>query len=252
MILGFGCNVPAIRACRIMETKRERLLATFAITFAPCTARTIVILGFVAAFLGPLWALSLYAVDILLIFVLGRIALKVVPGQSTGLIMEMHSFKVPSLSVVTKQTWARTKEIIYIVFPLYIGGSALIQVLYAVGVLQGISNVISPLTVVWLGLPPIAGILLVLGFVRKELTLLAAVAITVATFGSTNLSLLFPHPAQLVTIALVNLIYIPCLSTVAVIAKDYGWKTAAVMTAANFAVAMLVGGIAIRLLSLFL
>jgi ferrous iron transport protein B len=251
MILGYGCNVPAIRACRIMETKRERLLATFAITFAPCAARTIVILGFVAAFLGPVWALSLYAVDILLIFVLGGIALRVVPGQSTGLIMEMHSFKVPSLSVVTRQTWARTKEIVYIVFPLYIGGSALIQVLYAVGVLQNISNVISPLTVVWLGLPAIAGVLLILGFVRKELTLLAAVAISFATFGSANISLLFT-PAQLVTIALVNLIYIPCLSTVAIIAKDFGWKTAAIITAANFAVAMLVGGIAIRLLSLFL
>jgi ferrous iron transport protein B len=58
MILGYGCNVPAIRACRIMETKRERLLATFAITFAPCAARTIVILGLVAVFLGPWWALS--------------------------------------------------------------------------------------------------------------------------------------------------------------------------------------------------
>ena len=251
MILGYGCNVPAIRACRIMETKRERLLATFAITFAPCAARTIVILGFVAAFLGPLWALSLYAVDVVLIFVLGRIALKVVPGESTGLIMEMHSFKVPSLSVVTRQTWARTKELIYIVFPLYIGGSVLIQVLYLVGILQGVSDVISPLTVVWLGLPAIAGVLLIMGFIRKELTLLAAVAISIATFGSANISLLFT-PAQLVTIALVNLIYIPCLSTVAIIAKDFGWKTAAVMTAANFAVAMLVGGIAIRLLSLFL
>jgi ferrous iron transport protein B len=246
MILGYGCNVPAIRACRIMETKRERLLATFAITFAPCAARTIVILGFVAAFLGPLWALSLYGVDILLIFVLGKIALKVVPGESTGLIMEMHSFKVPSLSVVTKQTWARTKELIYIVFPLYIGGSALIQILYAVGVLQGISNVMSPLTVGWLGLPAIAGILLIFGFIRKELTLLAAVAI----FG-TNLALAF-SPAALITIALVNLIYIPCLATVTVIAKDFGWKTAAVMTAANFGVAMLVGGIAIRVLSLFM
>ena len=61
LILGFGCNVPAIQACRIMETKRERLLATFAITFAPCAARTIVILGLVAVFLGPWWALSLYA-----------------------------------------------------------------------------------------------------------------------------------------------------------------------------------------------
>jgi ferrous iron transport protein B len=251
MILGYGCNVPAIRACRIMETKRERLLATFAITFAPCAARTIVILGFVAAFLGPLWALSLYAVDVVLIFVLGKIALKVVPGESTGLIMEMHSFKVPSLSVVTRQTWARTKELIYMVFPLYIGGSVLIQFLYLVGILQGVSNVMSPLTVVWLELPAIAGVLLIMGFVRKELTLLVAVAISRATLGSANISLLFT-PVQLVTIALVSLIYIPCLSTVAIIAKDFGWKTAAVITAANFAVAMLVGGIAIRLLSLFL
>jgi len=246
MILGYGCNVPAIRACRIMETKREQLLATFAITFAPCAARTIVILGFVAAFLGPLWALSLYAVDVGLIFVLGRIALKVVPGQSTGLIMEMHSFKVPSLSVVAKQTWARTKSLIYIVFPLYIVGSALIQVLYAAGALQGLSNVMSPLTVLWLGLPAIAGILLILGFVRKELTLLAAVAI----FGTTNLALFFT-PAQLITIALVNLIYIPCLSTVAILTKDYGWKTAAVITVANFVTAILVGGLAYRLLTLF-
>jgi ferrous iron transport protein B len=251
LILGYGCNVPAIRACRIMETKRERLLATFAITFAPCTARTIVVLGLVAAYLGPVWALSLYAVDIALIFVLGRIALKVVPGQSTGLIMEMHSFKVPSLSVVTKQTWARTKELIYIVFPLYIGGSALIQVLYATGFLQGFSDLISPFTVVWLGLPAIAGILLVFGFVRKELTLLAAVALSLSVVGSANLSLLFT-PVQLVTIALINLLYIPCLSTVAVLVKDYGWKTTFVITLANVATALLVGGLAYRILSLFL
>ena len=59
LILGFGCNVPAIRACRIMETKRERLLAAFAITFATCAARTILILGLVAAFVGAGWALAL-------------------------------------------------------------------------------------------------------------------------------------------------------------------------------------------------
>ena len=247
MILGYGCNVPAIRACRIMETKRERLLATFAITFAPCAARTIVILGLVAVFLGPWWALSLYAVDIALIFILGRIALRVVPGQSTGLIMEMSSFKVPSLSVVARQTWARTKSLIYIVVPLYIAGSAVVQALYAVGVLQQVSNVMSPITVFWLGLPAIAGILLILGFVRKEMVLLAAVAI----FSTTNLALFF-SPVQLVTLALVNMIYIPCLSTVAVLAKDYGWKTTAVITLANFGVAILVGGIAFRLLSLVL
>ena len=240
LILGFGCNVPAIQACRIMETKRERLLATFAITFAPCSARTIVILGLVAVFLGPWWALSLYAIDIALIFILGKIALKVIPGQSTGLIMEMSSFKVPSIKVVARQTWARTKSLIYIVFPLYIAGSAVVQVLYAVGVLQQVSNFMSPVTVFWLGLPAIAGVLLILGFIRKEMVVLAAVAI----FSTTNLALYFTH-VQLYVLALVNMIYIPCLSTVAIIAKDYGWKTAIIISIANFAVALLVGGIAL-------
>ena len=247
LILGYGCNVPAIRACRIMETKRERLLAAFAITFAPCAARTILILGLVAAFVGAGWALALYAIDIALIFVLGRIALKIVPGQSTGLIMEMHSFKIPSLSVVSKQTWARTKSLIYIVFPTYIVGSAFVQILYAVGVLKPMSDFLSPLTVAWLGLPAITGILLILGVVRKEFILLASVAV----FGSTNLAL-FLTPVQLITLALIGILYIPCLSTIAVLAKEFGWRTAATISAANFVTALIVGGVAFRLLSLVL
>jgi ferrous iron transport protein B len=247
LILGYGCSVPAIRACRILETRRERLLAAFAITFAPCTARTILILGLVATFVGAGWALALYAVDIAIIFVLGRIALKAVPGQSTGLIMEMHSFKIPSLSVVSKQTWARTKSLIYIVFPTYIAGSALVQILYAAGVLKPMSDALSPLTVAWLGLPAITGILLILGVVRKEFILLASVAV----FGSTNLAL-FLTPAQLVTLALIGILYVPCLSTIAVLIKDFGWRTAAVISAANFVTALIVGGVAFRLLSLVL
>jgi ferrous iron transport protein B len=247
MILGFGCNVPAIRACRIMETRRERLLAAFAITFAPCAARTIVILGLVAAFIGPGWALALYAIDIAVIFALGRVALKVVPGKSTGLIMEMHSFKVPSLSVVRKQTWVRTKSIIFMVFPIYIIGSALVQVLFATGTLGYLSNAISPLTVGWLGLPAIAGILLILGVVRKEMILLAAVAL----YSSTNLAL-FLTPVQLIMLALTGMLFMPCLSTIAVLAKDFGWKSAAAISIANFASAIIVGGIAFRLLSLVL
>lgn len=247
LILGYGCNVPAIRACRIMETKRERLLAAFAITFAPCAARTILILGLVAAFVGSAWALALYAIDIAIIFALGRIALKVVPGQSTGLIMEMHSFKIPSLSVVEKQTWARTKSLIYLVFPTYIAGSALVQILYAVGVLRPLSDALSPLTVAWLGLPAIAGILLILGVVRKEFILLASVAV----FGSTNLAL-FLTPVQLITLALIGMLYLPCLSTIAVLTKEFGWKTAATISIANFATAMIAGGVVSRLLSFVL
>lgn len=248
LILGYGCSVPAIHSCKIMETRRERLLAAFAITFAPCAARTIVILGLVGAFLGPLWALSLYAVNLAIIFVVGRIAMKAVPGKSTGLIMEMHTFKVPSLSVITRQTWARTKSIIYMVFPIYIAGSAVVQALYALNVLTPISDALSPLTVMWLGLPAVTGILLILGVVRKEFILLGAVAI----IGSTNLTLLFPDPAQLVTLALVAILYIPCLSTMAILGREFGWKAAAIISIANIFSAILVGGLAFRLLSLFI
>ena len=247
LILGYGCSVPAIHSCKIMESRRERLLAAFAITFAPCAARTLVILGLVGVFLGPIWALSLYAIDLILILLLGRIAMKVVPGKTTGLIMEMHSFKVPSFSVVSKQTWTRTKSIIFMVFPIYIIGSAVVQALYALDLLTPISNAMSPLTVTWLGLPAVTGILLILGIVRKEFILLGAVAI----FGTTNLLGPF-NPVQLITLALVAMLYIPCLSTIIVLIKEFGWKAATTISVANVISAIIIGGLAYRLLKLVL
>jgi ferrous iron transport protein B len=245
IILGYGCNVPAIQACKIMETRRERLLAAFAITFAPCSARTIILFGMVGLFVGIQWALLLYVVDIVIIFALGRVAMKAVPGKSTGLIMEMSSFKMPALNVVLKQTWTRTKSIIYVVFPIYIVFSALIQALYALNVLTPISNALAPLTVGWLGLPVSAGVLLILGTVRKEFILVGAVAI----LGTTNLLVGFT-PAQLVVMALVAMLYIPCVATVAILGKEFGWKATAVITASNIGAALLIGGLAFRLLTL--
>lgn len=243
-ILGYGCNVPAIYSSRIMETRRERLLAAFVITLAPCSARAVVILGLVAVFVGVQWALALYLIDILLIFALGRMAFKVVPGKSTGLIMEMHSFKVPSFSVVAKQTWTRTKSLIYVVFPIYVLGSAFVQVLYAVGLLQPVSYFMSPITVWWLGLPAVTGILLVFGIVRKELTILMLAAI----YGTTNF-VLFMTPVQMITLALVTMLYIPCLATIAVLAKEFSWKAAGAMTLAEISFAIFAGGVTARLLN---
>ncbi len=250
IILGYGCSVPAIHSCKIMETRRERLLAAFAITFAPCSARTIILFGMVGLFVGIEWALLLYVVDIAIIFLLGRIAVKAVPGKSTGLIMEMSSFKMPSLKVVVKQTWTRTKSIIYIVFPIYIVGSALIQTLYVYNVLTPISDFMAPLTVGLLGLPAAAGVLLLLGIVRKELILVGATAI----LGTTNLMV---QPGgftavQLVVMALVAMLYIPCVSTIAILGKEFGWKATSVITLANIGSAMLIGGLAFRILSLFM
>lgn len=245
MILGYGCNVPAIYSCRVMGTRREKLLAAFAITFIPCTARTIIILGLVAAFVSIKWALALYALDLVIIFALGRVALKVVPGKSTGLIMEMHQFRVPSLSVVAKQTWSRTRLLIFMVFPIYIIGGVVVQGLYALGWLGPINNALSPVTVTWLGLPLITGILLVFGLIRKEMIVLALVPL----LGTENF-ILFLSQTQLVLLAFISMLYIPCVATISALVKEFGWKPAAAISMANLVSAILLGGIAARLLTL--
>ena len=245
LILGYGCNVPAIYSYRIMETPKQKTLAAFLVTLVPCTARTVVILGLVAAFVNIWWALALYAFDILLIIVVGRIAFKAVPGESVGLIMEMADYHVPSVSVVLKQTWTRTKSLIWIVFPAYIIGSAIIQAFYAAGLLNPVNNLLSPITVLWLGLPAVIGITLIFGIVRKELTILTLAVI----FHTTNFASIMT-PLQLIVLALVSMLYIPCISVILVLASEFGWRKALGISVSEIVMAIAIGGVAFRVLSL--
>jgi ferrous iron transport protein B len=247
LVLGYGCSVPAVYSCRIMETQKQKTLLAYLVTLIPCTARTVVILGLVAAFVNMWWALAIYAFDILLIIVAGRIAFKVLPGESVGLVMEMADYHVPSLKVILKQTWARTKSLIVIVFPAYIVGSAAVQALYALGILTPINNALMPITVWWLGLPAVAGILLIFGIVRKEMTILTLAVI----FQTTNFSSIMT-PVQLIILALVSTIYIPCLASILTLASEFGWRKATALTITEIGTAVLIGGIAFRLLSLFM
>jgi len=177
-----------------------------------------------------------------LIIAVGRVAFKAIPGESVGLIMEMPSYHIPSLSVVPKQTWARTKSLLWMVFPVYVIGSAALQALYSFGVLNPLNDALSYVTVAWLGLPAITGILLVFGVVRKELTILMlAVLFQTTDFASVM------DPLQLMVLALVSMIYIPCLATILVLAKEFGWGKALIITVAEIMMAILIGGTAFRL-----
>lgn len=245
LILGYGCNVPACLGCRIMETERERLIAIFTTTLIPCAARTVIILGLVGTYVGFEWAVALYIIDLAIVFLLGRVAFKILPGEPMGLIMEMHPYRVPSLSVVAKQTWFRVKDFIYMAFPLIILGSLVIKLLEIIGLLEPIAAIMNPITTGWLGLPPITGILLIFGVLRKELTLIMLAALT----GTTNFSLVLT-PVQMIVFALVTMLYIPCIATIAVLVKEIGWKKALYITLFEIFFAIFIGGIALRILTL--
>lgn len=246
LMLGYGCNVPACLGCRIMDRHRDRLLAAFVSTLIPCAARTVIILGLVGTFVGMKWALLLYIIDLAIIFALGRIAFRILPGEPVGLIMEMPIYKMPSLGTVLKQTWFRVKDFIYLAFPLIVIGSLALKVLEVSGLLDPVETFLSPITVGWLGLPSIAGVVLIFGILRKELTLVMLASF----FGTTNFAA-FLTPIQMIVFALVTMLYIPCLATISALAKEFGKKTAFYMAISEIIFAIFIGGIALRLLLLF-
>jgi ferrous iron transport protein B len=244
MMLGFGCNVPACLGCRIMETDRERLLAAFCTTLVPCAARTVIILGLVGTFLGIQWALALYLLDIGVIFLLGRLAFKALPGEPTALIMEMSDYKLPHMKTVVKETGFRVWEFIKIAFPIIIAGSFIIKVIEIVGLLGPIADLMSPVMVLWLGLPAVTGIALIFGVLRKELTLIMLATL----LGTTNFALVLT-PVQMIVFTIVVMFYIPCVATIAALIKEFRWKKALYITAFEIFFATLIGGIALRILT---
>lgn len=247
LVLGFGCTVPACLSCRIIESPKQKLLAAFLVTLIPCSARTIVILGVVAAFVNIWWALALYLIDFILIVILGRLAFRLIPGESVGMIMEMPEYHIPHPPIVIGQTWQRTRSLIGIVLPSYIIGSIVITAAYAMGLLEPVNSLLSPITVVLLGLPAVTGVVFIFGIIRKEMTILALAAI----FGTTVFSTVF-SPVQLIVFALVTMLYIPCISTIVALAKEFSWRQALAITALEAGLAITIGAITFRLLSLFM
>ncbi|MEM1566568.1 MAG: ferrous iron transport protein B [Candidatus Bathyarchaeia archaeon] len=242
LVLGYGCSVPACIGCRIMETERERLIAAFVVTLVPCAARTVVILGLVGRYVGLHAALALYIFDLALVFVLGRIAFKVLPGEPVGLIMEMPPYKRPLVKNVLAKTWSRTKDFVCVAFPIIVAGSLTITILDATGFIGYIVAGARPIISGWLGLPKVAGVPLIFGVLRKELALiLLSELVPLETLSA----------AQMIVFALVTMLYIPCIATIAALLREFGLKKAAVITIVNVTFALFFGGLVYRLLLLF-
>ena len=243
VMLGFGCNVPAVLGARIMETEREQLICAFVASLVPCAARSIVIMGLVATYVGFRWALLLYLIDFLLIFVLGRLAYKVAPDEPVGLIMEMPGFRLPSAKTSLQRTWFRLKLFVYEAFPVMIAGNFVIQVAAILGLLGVVEGLMSPVTVWWLGLPSVAGVVLIFGVLRKELTLILLGSL----MGTTNFATVLT-PVQMFVFAFVVMVYVPCISTIAALVKEFGIRTALIISGVEIGVAVVLGGIILRVL----
>lgn len=243
IVAGAGCNVPAIIGTRVLTTMRERILAGTLIVLVPCSARTAVIMGAVAFYAGWQWALALYGIVFAVWILVGLGLNKVMPGKSTGLVMEMFSFRRPHLKTIVKKTWYRFKAFVFMAVPIILIGSVVMGALYETGYLWELSRPLSPVVEGWMGLPAVTGLALLVAVLRKELALQLLITLAIVIYGSgAEDLLLFMDRRQLFVYALVTAIYIPCVATIAVLARELGWRRSLSIMAFTTTLAVLVGG----------
>ncbi len=226
LILGYGCNVPAVMATRILESDRDRFITAVISTMIPCAARTTIIFGLVAFFISPNAALFIYLLNLAVVAIAGLILSRLLPEATPGMIMEIPPYQVPSLKVVLSKTWLRLREFIFLAWPLLIAGSMALSLIEFSGLDASINLILSPITLM-LGLPIEVGTTLIFGVLRKELTMLMLIQVL-----GTSQILNVLSKTQIMTFTVFVVFYIPCLATFAMLTKEIGYKRS--LAAASF------------------
>ncbi len=236
LVLGYGCNVPSILATRTLETRRERVIASFLSTMIPCSARTAVIVGFLGSYYGIKAALAVYLIDLAVVYTSGLLLNRLLKGERAGLVMELPPYRVPSPLPVISKTWLRFKSFMDTALPLLVAGSIALSLLSYYGLTDPLSAAISPFIAGLLKLPKETAIPLLFGVLRKEMTL----EMLVVAFRTSDLSAVMSFQQAMVFTAVTTL-YVPCIATVAVLIREIGVKEAAIAILLNILIATLIG-----------
>jgi ferrous iron transport protein B len=241
-VLSYGCNVPAIMGVRIMDRARDRFITAVLVTLIPCAARTTVIFALVAFYLGPLKALLLYVLNVVVIAGAGKILSRYMPDVSPGMILEMPSYKLPQFSAVMRKVGFRLREFVLIAWPILIAGSVILSLLEYFQLAERINGILSFFTSGLLGLPSAVGITLIFGILRKELTII----MLVQALGTSDFSSVMTGE-QMMVFTVFSLFYVPCLATLGMLRSTIGNRGMLFTLFFNTAIGMLMA-LAIRAL----
>jgi ferrous iron transport protein B len=251
LLAAAGCNVPALYGTRILRTRRERILASFLITLTPCSARSAVVIAALVPLAGPGVALAAFGVTAAVALAAGFAANALVPGRQPSLVLEMAHLRVPVPRHVAQKAWARFRGFVITAAPIMLIGSFAVGLAWETGAWAPFSTALGPVTEGLLGLPPIAGVAIAFGFLRKELALQLLIALAVVEYGLGAGDLgTFMSPGQVFVFAIVTSISIPCAATLAALAAELGRRPALAITVGSLAIALAVGGLIARVLAI--
>lgn len=244
MFLGLGCNVPGALSIRTLETRKQRFISATLLAIAiPCMAQLSMVFAiFSSSELGSgswhytpsSYIFLVFLTLIILYVIIGLILNKFTKGDNPEIFLEIPPYRRPSVKTVFKKTWMRVRWFLREAIPWLIFGVFVIGILSVTGVIDWIGVVFEPIMEGLFGLPGAVSIVLLTGFLRKDLAIgmLLALASTI-TFS----------PMQLVIVATILTIYFPCVATFAVLIKELGVKdmikSAAIMVGTAAAVGII-------------
>lgn len=213
LMMGYGCAVPAILGTRAATTYKERLMVASLVAFAiPCASQT----GAFIALLGDRSFLALifvYLLSFLIMALVGIIMNKVIPGVGQPMLLEVPNLLLPDREAFFKKLKLRMKHFMFDAEGPMLIGIVIAAIVAETGILDSFSVYIEPLVEGWLGLPKEASLSLLLGIIRRELTVLPLLEMDLTTL-------------QLLVGSVVALFYLPCLSVFGVIIEEFSLKIA--------------------------
>jgi ferrous iron transport protein B len=203
IILGLGCNVPAVTATRVLETKKQRfIMMTLLAIFIPCGAQLGIMMAVLPETLG--WVF-MYLLAGFVVF--GYVLSRVIPGSNPEILIDVPPYRWPVAANVATKLWSKTRGFFVSAVPFVLFGVLLVNVLYLAGVIGWLAGLFEPLFVTWFGVPKETVGPLIAAFLRKDL----AVA---------QLSTIPMTPYQMITAVVLISIYFPCVATFVVMLKE--------------------------------
>lgn len=234
LIMGFGCNVPAVMATRTIESRRSRLITMLVLPMMSCSARLPIYIMIIGAFFSvryqSLVMISLYVVGIVLSVIIARVlSTWVIKGEDTPFVMELPPYRFPTAKAIFRHTWEKGKQ-----YLKKMGGVILVAsiIVWALGYF-GTMGVAPSLEESFIGLlgKSIEPLFTPQGFDwRLDVSLIAGVGakeIVASTIGVLYTDDFNFTPLTAYAFLLFVLIYFPCIATVVAIKNESGsWRWA--------------------------
>ena len=232
LVLGFSCITMAILTTRMLETKRERFIATLLLVLGlPCAPLLAVMLVLLADM--SIWAsVTVFGVILTQIMIIGFILAKFLPGRRSDFILELPPIRIPKLLSLIKKTMWRVWWFIKEAVPLFLLASFILFVLERVGTLALLERAGKPVMTGFLGLPAESIQVVIMTLIRRE-----SGAALLKEFSDSGLF----GGVEVVVCLLVLTFLSPCVNAILVMIKERGLRGSLAIMAFVTPYALVVG-----------